>query len=261
MREFPYRTAMVTGASSGIGEALARQLAARGVGLVLVARRGDVLKQLADELRERHGVHVDALPLDLTDDDQCAEAERRLADPHRPVELLVNNAGSSGSGLFADLPLKRELQTAVLNAIVPLRLTHAVLPAMIARGSGGVLNVSSMSALLPRPRSATYGASKAFLSSLGETLAMETAGHGVRVTTVHTGLTRSGFHQAAGVSADRLPDMKWLSPEQVAEESLDALVAGRPAVVPGRAYRLRYPVLRVLPRWLLRRIVRREHQA
>ncbi|NUS13155.1 MAG: SDR family oxidoreductase [Streptomyces sp.] len=261
MSEFPYRTAMVTGASGGIGEALARQLAARGVDVVLVARRADLLKQLADELREQHGVHVDVLALDLTDDEQCAEAERRLADPHRPVELLVNNAGSSGSGLFAELPLRREMQTAVLNAVVPLRLTHAVLPPMIERGSGGVLNISSMSALLPRPRSATYGASKAFLSSLGETLAMEAGPYGVQVTTVHTGLTRSGFHQAAGVRADALPDMAWLSPEQVAEESLAALVARKPAVVPGRGYRMRYPVLRVLPRWLLRRIVRREHQA
>ncbi|MFB7677895.1 SDR family NAD(P)-dependent oxidoreductase [Kitasatospora purpeofusca] len=260
MRIFPYASAMVTGASSGIGEGFARLLAAEGVDLVLVARRGDLLDRLASDLESAHGVTVEVLALDLTDENQIAIAERRLTDSERPVELLVNNAGSSGSGYFADLPAERELHTAMLNAVVPLRLSHACLPGMIARGGGGIVNVSSLVAVLPKPRSATYAASKAFLSSFGETLAMEVARHGVHVTTVHTGLTRSGFHAAAGVATDALPDFKWLTAEQVARAGLEAVSAGRPSTVPGLAYRIRLPLMRAMPRSVVRVITRRVHE-
>lgn len=261
MRQFPYRTAMVTGASSGIGEGFARLLARQGVHLVLVARRADRLKRLAEELESRHQVRVEVMPLDLTEESQVREAEQRLADPRRPVELLVNNAGSSGSGEFAELPPERELHTATLNAIVPLRLCRACLPGMISRGAGGIVNVSSLVAVLPKPRSATYAASKAFLSSFGESVAMEVAGYGVHVTTVHTGLTRSEFHAAAGVSPDTLPKINWLTPEQVADAGLRAVAAGRPAVVPGTAYRIRLPLMRAMPRSIVRAIIRRVHRA
>ncbi|MGV9787563.1 SDR family NAD(P)-dependent oxidoreductase [Streptomyces sp. NPDC003435] len=260
MRRFPYASAMVTGASSGIGEGFARLLAQEGVDLVLVARRGELLKRLASELETAHGVTAEVLVLDLTDESQLAVAERRLTDPERPVELLVNNAGSSGSGYFAELPAERELHTAILNAIVPLRLTRACLPGMIGRHGGGIVNVSSLVAVLPKPRSATYAASKAFLSSLGESLAMEVARHGVHVTTVHTGLTRSGFHAAAGVSADALPKIKWLTAEQVARAGLDAVAAGEPSTVPGLAYRIRLPLMRAMPRSVVRAITRRVHE-
>lgn len=260
MTRFPYRTAMVTGASSGIGEGFARRLAAAGVDLVLVARRDGLLGRLAAELRSRHGIAVETLPLDLTDESRVAVAEERLADAGRCVELLVNNAGSSGSGAFAQLPAEREIHTATLNALVPLRLTRACLPGMISRGAGGIVNVSSLAALLPKPRSATYAASKAFLSSFGESLAMEAAPHGVHVTTVHTGLTRSGFHAAAGVAEDTLPRIGWLTPDQVAREGLAAVAAGRPSVVPGAAYRVRFPLMRVMPRSVARAVIRRVHQ-
>ncbi|WP_405757184.1 SDR family NAD(P)-dependent oxidoreductase [Streptomyces sp. NBC_00073] len=260
MRRFPYASAMVTGASSGIGEGFARLLAQEGVDLVLVARRAELLKQLADELESAHGVTVEVLALDLTDESQLAVAEQRLTDPERAVELLVNNAGSSGSGYFAELPAERELHTAVLNAIVPLRLSRACLPGMIARRAGGIVNVSSLVAVLPKPRSATYAASKAFLSSLGESLAMEVARHGVHVTTVHTGLTRSGFHTAAGVSADALPNIKWLTAEQVARAGLNAVAAGEASTVPGLAYRIRLPLMRAMPRSVVRAITRRVHE-
>ncbi|MFJ5121804.1 SDR family NAD(P)-dependent oxidoreductase [Kitasatospora sp. NPDC088548] len=260
MRRFPYASAMVTGASGGIGEGFARLLAREGVDLVLVARRGELLERLASDLRAAHGVTVEVLRLDLTDESQLALAEQRLTDPERPVELLVNNAGSSGSGYFAELPAERELHTAVLNAVVPLRLSHACLPGMIARGSGGIVNVSSLVAVLPKPRSATYAASKAFLSSLSESLAMEVARHGVHITTVHTGLTRSGFHEAAGVSTDALPGIKWLTADQVARAGLDAVAAGRTSTVPGLAYRVRLPLMRAMPRSVVRAITRRVHE-
>ncbi|MFE6165780.1 SDR family NAD(P)-dependent oxidoreductase [Streptomyces sp. NPDC056486] len=261
MRRYPYGRAMVTGASSGIGEGFARRLAAEGADLVLVARRGDLLKQLASELEAEHGVDVEVMELDLTDERQVARAEERLAEGVRPVDLLVNNAGSSGSGYFAELPPERELHTAVLNALVPLRLSRACLPGMIARGAGGIVNVSSLVAVLPKPRSATYAASKAFMSSLSESLSMEVARHGVHVTTLHTGLTRSGFHAAAGVPAGTLPDIKWLTPDQVARSGLDAVAAGRPSAVPGLGYRIRLPLMRAMPRSIVRTIVRRVHKA
>ncbi|MFG2652135.1 SDR family NAD(P)-dependent oxidoreductase [Streptomyces sp. NPDC048436] len=261
MQQFPYRTAMVTGASSGIGEGFARRLAQGGVDLVLVARRADLLKQLADELESQHHVRVEVMALDLTEERHLTEAEERLADPERPVELLVNNAGSSGSGEFARLSAEREVHTVTLNAVVPLRLSHACLPGMIERGAGGIVNVSSLVAVLPKPRSATYAASKAFLSSLSESISMEVARYGVHVTTVHTGLTRSGFHAAAGVPQDTLPDIKWLTPDDVARAGLEAVAAGRPSTVPGLAYRIRLPLMRAMPRSLVRIIMRRVHKA
>ncbi|MGX1881796.1 SDR family NAD(P)-dependent oxidoreductase [Streptomyces sp. NPDC055287] len=261
MRRFPYGRAMVTGASSGIGEGFARRLAAQGVDLVLVARRGDLLKQLASGLETEHRVNVEVMQLDLTDEGQVTQAEERLADGARPVDLLVNNAGSSGSGYFAELPPERELHTAVLNALVPLRLSRACLPGMIARGAGGIVNVSSLVAVLPKPRSATYAASKAFMSSLSESLGMEVARHGVHVTTVHTGLTQSGFHAAAGVPAYTLPRISWLTPDQVARSGLEAVAAGRPSVVPGLGYRIRLPLMRAMPRSIVRTIIRRVHKA
>jgi short-subunit dehydrogenase len=251
---------MVTGASSGIGEAFARRLAERGSGLILVARREDLLGKLATELESAHRVPVEVLPADLTDEAGLTAVAARLSASDGPVDLLVNNAGSSGSGNFATLPIERELRTAALNVLAPLRLTHACLPGMIARGAGGVVNVSSISALLPRPGSATYAATKAFLSAFGESLAMEVAGRGVHITTVHTGLTRSGFHDAAGVDPASMPNIGWLTPAQVADAGLAAVVAGRPAVVPGTAYRIRMPLLRVLPRSLVRTMVRRAHR-
>lgn len=261
MPAFPYGTALVTGASGGIGAGFARRLAASGVDLILVARRGDLLDELAAELRAAHGVGVEVMAIDLTDPAGLDKVAARLADPDRPVELLVNNAGSSGSGAFATLPIERETQTATLNVFVPLRLTHACLPGMIARGAGGILNVSSISALLPRPGSATYAATKAFLSAHGESLALEVEKYGVHVTTVHSGLVRTGFHDAAGVDTETLPKIGWLTPEEVADAGLAAVAAGRPSVVPGRAYRIRMPLLRVLPRRILRKIARRAHQA
>ncbi|MFE5584808.1 SDR family NAD(P)-dependent oxidoreductase [Kitasatospora sp. NPDC056531] len=260
MQSFPYRTAMVTGASSGIGEGFARLLARQGVDLVLIARRGDLLKQLADELQSANAVTVEVMPLDLTEEDQLAAAEQRLADPDRPIDLLVNNAGSSGSGYFAELPLERELHTLTLNATVPLRLTRACLPGMIERRAGGIVNISSISAVMPRPRSATYAASKSFLNSLGESLAMEVGHLGVHITTVHTGLTDSGFHAAAGVPVETLPKIRRLTPEEVAGPALEAVAAGRASVVPGTGYRIRLPLMRVMPRSLVRKMVRRVHK-
>lgn len=237
-----YRTALVTGASSGIGESFARILAGRGADLVLVARRADRLDELARELVERYRVGVEVLAADLTDPGERGAVEARLRE--EPVELLVNNAGYGAFGAFAELPLDDQLREIELNVVALVRLTHAALPAMVERGRGGVLNVASMAGLAPSPGSATYGATKAYVSAFSESLHAEVAAGGVHVTALCPGFTRTDEESAAG--------LLWLRRRDVAEAGLDAVSAGRALCVPGAQYKAVLPALRVMPRPLLR---------
>ncbi|TDD76858.1 SDR family NAD(P)-dependent oxidoreductase [Actinomadura rubrisoli] len=247
-----YRTALVTGASSGIGESFARLLAGRGADLVIVARRADLLDGLARELVERYRVAVEVVAADLTDPFQREEVERRLrADP---VELLVNNAGYGAFGAFAELPLDDQLAEIELNVTTLVRLTHAALPGMVARGRGGVLNVASMAGFTPSPGSATYGATKAYVLSFSESLHSEVAAKGVHVTALCPGFTRT--------EDDAPPNLLWLRREDVARAGLDAVATGRALSVPGAQYKAALPALRLVPRPLLRAAVNRMwHQA
>lgn len=251
---FPYRTALVTGASSGIGAALARRLARRGTDLVLVARREDRLAELAGRLRREHGVEAEVLAADLADDEQVRLVEKRLTDPERRIALLVNNAGAGSAGPFAERPVEDEARQVAVNLLAPLRLTRAVLPGMIGAGTGGVLLVSSLVSRLPMPGSATYGATKAALTSLGESLHLEVAGTGVHVTTLSAGLTHTEFHDAAGLRKSDLPKaVPWMRPDAVAEAGLRAVAAGRVEAVPGARNRAQLPMLALTPRRLLRK--------
>ncbi|WP_433467872.1 SDR family NAD(P)-dependent oxidoreductase [Spirillospora sp. CA-128828] len=245
-----YRTALVTGASSGIGESFARLLAARGTDLVIVARRADLLDGLARELVERYRVAVEVLAADLADPAQRAEVEGRLRA--EPVELLVNNAGYGAFGAFAELPLDDHLAQIELNVDAVVRLTHAVLPGMIARGRGGVLNVASMAGFTPSPGSATYGATKAYVAAFSESLHSEVAGKGVHVTALCPGFTRT--------EDDVPPNLLWLRREDVARAGLEAVSAGRALCVPGVQYKAAFPALRLVPRPLLRAAVNRMWQ-
>ncbi|SFN04495.1 MULTISPECIES: SDR family NAD(P)-dependent oxidoreductase [Actinomadura] len=245
-----YRTALVTGASSGIGESFARLLAARGTDLVIVARRAELLDGLARELVERYRVAVEVLAADLTDPGQRAEVEGRLRT--EPVELLVNNAGHGAFGAFADLPLDDHLAQIELNVAALVRLTHAVLPGMVARGRGGVLNVASMSGFAPSPGSATYGATKAYVASFSESLHSEVAGRGVHVTALCPGFTRT--------EDDVPPSLLWLRRDDVARAGLEAVSAGRALCVPGAQYKAAFPALKLVPRPLLRAAVNRMWQ-
>ncbi|WP_119729148.1 SDR family NAD(P)-dependent oxidoreductase [Thermomonospora amylolytica] len=245
-----FRTALVTGASSGIGEAFARLLAARGTDLVLVARRGDLLRRLADELSARHRVGVEVLPADLTAPDELERVTGRLAG--EPVDLLVNNAGFGAFGPFAEIPLADQLKEVDLNVVALMRLTHAVLPDMLRRGRGGVLNVASMAAFTPSPGSAVYGATKAYVVALSESLHAEVIGKGVHVTALCPGFTRTD--ESAG------PNLIWLRRQDVARAGLDAVAAGRALCVPGIQYKLALPALRTAPRALLRTAVNRAWQ-
>jgi uncharacterized protein len=169
-------TALVTGASAGIGTAFATQLAARGDGVVLVARDRDRLDALAGVLAGSHGVATEVLVADLTDPDQLASVEARLGDRDRPIDVLGNNAGFGTNGRFAELDRDTEAREIGLNVVALVRLTHAAVAPMIERGSGGVLNVSSLAGGQPTPGNATYGATKAFVTSFTQSLHEEVRG-------------------------------------------------------------------------------------
>ncbi|MBM9508191.1 SDR family NAD(P)-dependent oxidoreductase [Actinacidiphila acididurans] len=254
---YPYRSALVTGASSGIGAEFAEHLARLGTDLTLVARRETRLKHLADRLTERYGVGVDVLALDLADDLDLRRAAERLGDRLRPVDLLVNCAGYASARRFDDLPLDREMHQIGVNVLAPVVLSHTALRAMRERGHGGIVQVSSIVAALPMPKSAVYGATKAFLGSFGESLHMEARGSGVHVTTVRTGLVRTEFHRAAGLDTAGLPKLAWLEPHQVVAPALRAVARGRPFVTPGAMNRAQPFLLGLLPRPLLQALVRR----
>lgn len=245
--------ALVTGASSGIGAAFAARLAEDGSDLVVVARRLDRLEAMAVDLGARHGVRVEALAADLTDCEQLAAVESRLRDPDRPVDLLVNNAGVGGHGAFASLDVDAVEAMVRLNLLAPVRLTSAVLPGMVARGSGGIVNVSSISGEQPIPFVATYSATKAFLTSLSESLHDELRGTGVAVTAVLPGFTRSEFHDRADMGRS-IPGLFWIRSEDVAAAALGAVARNRAICVPRLPYRGLVGLSRHAPRGLVRRV-------
>ncbi|MBW3642749.1 MAG: SDR family oxidoreductase [Actinobacteria bacterium] len=251
--------AMVTGASSGIGEVYARRLAGRGADVVLVARRGDRLQALAEDL-ERGGVRAEVLVADLTDEAGLAQVVARLVAPEAPVDLLVNNAGFGTTGAFAQLPVERELAMIELNVSALVRLTHAALGAM-ENGGGAIVNVSSLAAFQPLARSATYAATKAFVLSFTQSLADEVRGSGIHLQVLCPGLTRSEFHTVNDFDVSRLPDLVWQSAEQVVDVSLAALDRPRVVVVPGLVNRLAASASALAPnrlvRWVANATVRR----
>lgn len=248
------RRALVTGASSGIGEAFARRLAADDYDLVLVARRADVLEALAAELKEKRGVAVETLAADLTQDAELSGVEARIRSD-AGLELLVNNAGFGSEGRFHELDPAGETRMVRLNVEAVVRLTHAALQGMVERGHGAIVNVSSGVAFVPSPYFATYGATKAFVNSFTEALYEELRGTGVRVQALCPGFTRTGFQATAGVDSSRIPSFLWMEPEQVVEASLDGLRRGTLVCVPGLHNQLssafRGPLSRPLARRLL----------
>jgi len=247
----PRRFALVTGASSGIGEAFARRLAQDGYDLVLVARRREALEALAEELRGSRGVQVEVLPADLTDPGELRAVEERLGrEPS--VGLLVNNAGFGTECAFAESDIEREEQEIRLNVIALVRLTRAALPRMREAGRGAIINVSSLAALAPMPWTATYGATKAYVNSFTESLAEELRGSGVRVQALCPGFTRTGFQEVAGVDTSQIPSVAWMEPEPVVEASLAGLRRGDVVCVPGVGNRTLAAVTSALPRGLVR---------
>jgi short-subunit dehydrogenase len=234
----PRGRALITGASSGIGEAFARRLAAEGFDLTLVARREDRLRALAEELSAAHGIQAEALAADLSRDE---EIDRLVAAIQtRPdLTLLINNAGFGTRGDFAEVEPERHLAMIRVHDLATVALSRAALPGMIARGGGGIINVSSIAAFFPSGGGAIYTASKAFLNNFSEALAAEVRDQGVRVQALCPGFTYSEFHETeeyAGFDRQTIPAALWLSAEAVVAESLASLSGDKVIVVPGRAY-------------------------
>jgi uncharacterized protein len=242
------RTALVTGASGGIGLEIARCLARDGYDLVLVARSGDKLQALADELG---GARV--LAADLSDPGAAAKVAAEVPS----VDVLVNNAGVGDFGPFVDADLDRVLAMLQLNVVALTQLTRIYLPAMVERRSGRVLNVASTAAFQPGPLMAVYYATKAYVLSFSEALAEELRGTGVTVTALCPGPTRSGFQAAAEMEESRLVRGRKLpSSQQVAEAGVRAMHRGRAIVIPGVGNKLLAQSVRFGPRALVRRIVK-----
>jgi uncharacterized protein len=255
-----WTTALVTGASSGIGREIARQLAARGTHIVAVARDEDRLAALAREVAEaRDDVEVEVLPADLADPAQLAAVEVRLADVDaaRPVDLLVNNAGFGTYGRFADLDRDGEEREIRVNVVALVRLTHAALGPMLARGHGAILNVSSVAGLQAKPGNATYGATKAYVANFSEAVHGELAGTGVTLTAVLPGFTHTEFQQRAGIEGRDIPGFAWQSVEDCAAEALAGARAGKAWVVTGRLNRVMVAAAGVAPRGIKRRVAAR----
>src|SRR6266545_316994 len=243
--------ALVTGASSGIGQAFARRLARDGADLVVVARRTERLERLAGELRERHGVAVEVVTADLTDRSALARVEARASARADPIDLLVNNAGAATYGPFAALDPAQMTDEIALNVIAVVRLTRAALPGMLSRRRGGVVNVSSVSSMVVLPTLTVYSASKSFVTVFSEGLAEEVHGTGVSVLAVCPGTTPTESGPRMGLGNARGPFLT--SPDHVADVALRALGRGKVVVVPGPVNDLLVRGSRVVPRSLLRR--------
>lgn len=253
----PMTTVLITGASSGLGACFARRLAARGAGLVLVARDGTRLEAAADRLRSRYGVAVEVLVADLLQPEECARVEARLAAAGdaslSPVDVLVNNAGFGLPAPFPHSAIEDEERMLDLLTRVPMRLTHAAVPGMTARRRGAVVNVSSVAALLP---TGTYGAAKAWLTAFSESLRVDLAPHNVRVLAVCPGFTRTEFQERAGMDLGGLPDWAWLDVDAVVRQALRDLHRGRPVSVTGWRYKAYAFAARHVPRTVAARMAR-----
>ncbi len=249
-----WNRALVTGASSGIGKAIAERLAADGTRLVVVARDQARLEALAASV----DVDVEVLVADLGDRDALARVEDRLGDDDAPIDLLVNNAGFGLTGPFHELDINRESAVIDVNITALHRLSHAAAVAMVERGGGGgILNVSSVAAWAPAPNSATYAATKAFVSAFSEAQRAELLDHHVHVTALCPGFTRTEFQDRADFDTSNIPDFLWQNADEVAAAGLKGVDQNRAVVVPGGMNKIGAGVLSSLPGALRRVMVPR----
>lgn len=249
MADYPFSSALVTGASSGIGAELVRLLADGGVPTIAVARRRDRLDELASTL-----VGVEALVADLETSAGQQLVIDRVADPAAPIDLVCNNAGFGTSGPFAELDIDRVGREIELNVAALTRISHAALAAMIPRRRGWLLNTSSVASFQPAPSLAVYAATKAYVTSLTESLHEEAKDHGVHVTALCPGLTRTEFGAVSNTDhyQSKTPDFAWTTVEEVARSGLDDVVRNRALSVPGALYKVISAASNSSPRWLRR---------
>jgi short-subunit dehydrogenase len=242
------KTALVTGASAGLGAEFTKLFAANGHDVVLVARRRDKLETLAREIEKQHGVRATVLAEDLTVAGAAERIEKALADRGIPIEFLVNNAGFATTGPFADADLGRELAMVTVNVTTLVHLTRLLLPAMIARKSGRILNIGSTAGFVPGPFMASYYASKAFVNSFTQALGYELRGTGVTATASCPGATATEFAAVAGTARSRLFQGAVMGAPEVAAHAYRAMMAGHPMAIPGIKNKLQIESLRLAPR-------------
>jgi uncharacterized protein len=252
------RGALVTGASAGIGATFARTLAAEGHDLLLVARREQRLTELARELAAEHGVRCEVLAVDLTDRAAPRQVFEHAAAVGVDVDVLINNAGLSGSTAFADTPWPQLADELQLMVTAVTELAHLAVPGMKAKGWGRILNVSSLAALAPPGKSLLYTGIKSYVLNMSQSLDMELKPHGIHVTALCPGFTHSEFHDVMGTrdQARRLPGVLWQEPEAVVREGWAAVSAGKPVCVPGAVNKVLAAAVRPLPRALQYRLGR-----
>jgi short-subunit dehydrogenase len=244
------KTALVTGPTAGIGKSFAHQLAAQGYDLVLVARDRSRLEAEASTLSTTYGVAVEVLSADLVDREQLARVEARLADPDRPVDLLVNNAGFGLKKRFLDNPVDAEQAMLDLLVTAVMRLSHAALGPMSERRQGGIINVSSVASFLPR---GSYSAAKAWVNSFSEWAAYEYRDQGVTITCLCPGFTKTEFHERMDVSQGSAPGFLWLDADQLVAQALKDHARGKVWSIPGGQYKAIATVARLVPTPVLKR--------
>jgi uncharacterized protein len=257
----PRPVALVTGASSGIGLALARVLAREGHDLVLVARRAPELQSVADEVTSRYGAHATVVTADLARPDGPHHVYDAVTGAGTEIDVLVNCAGLGGHGRFWETDPDTEERTVTVNILALTKLTKLFLPAMIKRGSGRVLNVASTAGFQPGPFMATYYASKAYVLSFTEALAEELTGTGVTATALCPGVVPTGFQAAADLSDD-LPLLKSPGskpPEFVAQAAYEGMMKGKRIVIPGALNKVGAQAVRFSPRTVMVKVTRRLH--
>ena len=255
MKEGSGRTALVTGASSGIGKAFAELLAEKGYTIVLTARRGDRLDALATELKQKHQVTAHTIVADLSEPAAARQIAEELASRGLTIDVLVNNAGYGVPGSYVAVPWVDHEHFMQVMVTAVLDLTYRLLPGMLDRGWGRIINIASVAGMVPSPAGHTlYGASKAFVIRFSEALSSENAPKGVHVTAVCPGFTWSEFHDVTGTrdKMNNMPAFLWLKADDVAREGYEAVMKGRSVVVNGRIYQLLVWMTGAVPRGLSR---------
>lgn len=243
------RTALITGASAGIGATFARFLAAKGYDLLLVARRAERLNELAQELTQQHGIKCDVFAADLTDP-KAPEAIMVFAKEQGIIiDMLVNNAGLSGKTAFAETPWQELANEIQLMITAVTELAYRVIPDMKQRGWGRIINLSSLAAFSPPAASLLYTGIKSYVLNISESLDMELKPQGIHVTALCPGFTRTEFHEVMGVKevASSLPAILWQQPEAVVKEGYEAVMKGKPVCVPGVVNKVIASSMRPIP--------------
>jgi short-subunit dehydrogenase len=243
-------TALVTGATAGIGFSYAQLLANEGFDLVLVARDLPRLNKVAKELAKANGIKAETLKADLTKPSQLAKVEKRLASNSKPIEVLINNAGFGIKDSFVDSALVKEQELLDVLVTAPMRLTHSVLPQMVKRDSGVIVNVSSVASFIA---GGTYSAAKSYLTVFSEYLHTELRDTNIKVSALCPGFTRTEFHARGKMKMTGLPNYMWLTTDQVVRKSWRDVKAGKVICIPGLQYLILCTIARIAPRPIVRK--------